>query len=77
MSLDDAQMSGNEPNEGQVEVGQTVAHAPSATVNTYPQQDTQQGGYVQPNNSQPYETPINNSDNTVETGGNDYERKQY
>ena len=75
LSLDETTTSDNVPNEGQTDMGQAVVHAPSATVNTYPQQGTQQG-YVQPNNTQPYQTQNNTNENTVETGGNDYERKQ-
>ena len=77
LSLDETTASGNVPNEGQTDMGQPVAHAPSSTGNNYNQQAQQQGGYVQPNNTPTYQTSSNNTENTVGTGGNDYERKQY
>ena len=76
ISLDTAQTVENSANEGQAEMGQPITHAPSATVNTYQQQGSQQG-YMQPNNTQPYQSPSNNGENNIGTGGNDYERKQY
>ena len=65
----------NESNTEHSDMGQAVSHAPSATVNTYPQ-NTQQNAYVQPNTTPSYQSPTDNDENTVGTGGNDYERKQ-
>ena len=73
LSLDTT--SANESNTEHSDMGQAVSHAPSATVNTYPQ-NTQQNAYVQPNTTPSYQSPTDNDENTVGTGGNDYERKQ-
>ena len=73
LSLDTT--SANESNTEHSDTGQAVSHAPSATVNTYPQ-NTQQNAYVQPNTTPSYQSPTDNDENTVGTGGNDYERKQ-